>query len=309
MVNVLLLSLIDSVLGEGVERKSSGDKKYFCPFCHHEKMKLEISLITDMNGKNPWHCWVCDSKGTTIKSLFNKLKVSQNKIEELNKIVKNSKTSFQKQYSTLELPDNFRSLINVPEKDYVGRNVRSYLLKERKLTDYDILKYNIGYCPEGDYINRVIIPSYNYNNELNFFIARKAYEDKNAYDNPNASKDIIPFENLINWNVPINICEGFFDMVAIKRNAIPLLGKIIPDELMKKIVKSEVKDIYISLDSDALKNSLQHAEKLISYGKNVFLVEIKDKDPGKLGFEKYTKLVQKAKKLDLRKILELKFKL
>jgi hypothetical protein len=41
------------------------------------------------------------------------------------------------------------------------------------------------------------------------------------------SRDIIGFELFINWNVPIILCEGVFDAIAIKRNAIPLLGKTI----------------------------------------------------------------------------------
>ncbi len=35
----------------------------------------------------------------------------------------------------------------------------------------------------------------------------------------------IPFEIFINWNSPIIRCEGMFDAISIKRNAIPLLGK------------------------------------------------------------------------------------
>jgi hypothetical protein len=40
-----------------------------------------------------------------------------------------------------------------------------------------------------------------------------------------SDKNIIGFENMINWNVPIVLCEGAFDAIAIKRNAIPLFGK------------------------------------------------------------------------------------
>ena len=36
----------------------------------------------------------------------------------------------------------------------------------------DITKYNIGYCDGGMYSNRIIIPSYDLDNRLNYFIAR-----------------------------------------------------------------------------------------------------------------------------------------
>ena len=49
----------------------------------------------------------------------------------------------------------------------------------------------------------------------------------------------------INWNLPIILCEGAFDAMAIKRNAIPLFGKKISTTLMKKIIESNVEKIYL----------------------------------------------------------------
>ncbi len=70
---------------------------------------------------------------------------------------------------------------------------------------------------------------------LNYFTAR-SFEEKPyvKYRNPSVSRDIIPNEHLINWNLPIVLCEGLFDAIAIKRNAIPLLGKNIEPNLMKQ---------------------------------------------------------------------------
>ena len=44
----------------------------------------------------------------------------------------------------------------------------------------------------------------------------------------------------INWSSPLVLCEGPFDAIAIKRNAIPLLGNNIQSKLMKKIVTSTI---------------------------------------------------------------------
>ena len=46
---------------------------YNCPFCNHHKPKLEVNLTENREGKNPWHCWACDVRGTTIYSLFKQL--------------------------------------------------------------------------------------------------------------------------------------------------------------------------------------------------------------------------------------------
>jgi hypothetical protein len=88
------------------------------------------------------------------------------------------------------------------------------------------------------------------------------------------------------------LCEGPFDALAIKRNAIPLLGKHLQDNLMKKIVTSTVKQIYIALDKDAIKDALRFAELLLNEGKEVYLVDLDEKDPSEMGFDNFTNLIQ-----------------
>jgi DNA primase len=101
----------------------------------------------------------------------------------------------------------------------------------------------------------------------------------------------------INWDLPVILCEGAFDAMAIKRNAIPLFGKKLSTTLMKKIIKSNVEKIYLALDEDALKDAFNHAETFMSYGKQVYLIEMGDKDPSELGFKAFTKLLHTAVKL------------
>ena len=42
---------------------------------------------------------------------------------------------------------------------------------------YDILRYRIGYCRKGPYSGKIIIPSYDENLSLNYFVARAYYEE------------------------------------------------------------------------------------------------------------------------------------
>ena len=65
MVNQLLLALVNSVLGVG-KSTARNNYAYHCPFCHHVKPKLEVNLTENKEGKNPWHCWVCDKKGKKL---------------------------------------------------------------------------------------------------------------------------------------------------------------------------------------------------------------------------------------------------
>ena len=113
----------------------------------------------------------------------------------------------------------------------------------------------------------------------------------------------------INWNLPIILCEGPFDALAIKRNVIPLLGKNIQKSLKKKLVKSEVQKIYIALDKDAIKQALTFCEELINEGKEVYLVEMDGKDPSEMGFEKFTNLIQTVQPLTFSNLFEKKLEL
>jgi hypothetical protein len=78
---------------------------------------------------------------------------------------------------------------------------------------------------------------------------------------------------------------------------------------MKKIINSSVKNIYIALDKDAIKQALNFCESLINEGKEVYLVDLKDKDPSDMGFEKFTNLIQNTLPLTFSNLLEKKLQL
>ena len=310
MINAALLHTVNSVLGKGKET-SSNNYAYKCPFCTHHKLKLEVNMVPNAKGENFWHCWVCNAKGKTLLGLFKKIKVSSDKISELKSILGfTPKETAESTVVKVTLPKEFKPLINLSRTDIVAKHALMYL-KKRGINKADILKYNIGYCEEGRYGGRVIIPSYDANGDLNYFIARDINPDsKKKYDAPKCNKnELIGLEYFINWNIPVILCEGIFDAIAIKRNAIPLLGKTIPRALMMKLVQSNVKTVYVSLDRDALKDALKYAEELLNLGKDVYLVDLQDKDPSEMGFEKFTKLVHEAEQLSLGELIYKKLEL
>ena len=309
MVNQLLVTLVNSVLGSS-KATARNNYAYHCPFCHHHKPKMEVNLTENREGKNPWHCWACDVRGTTIYSLFKQLKTDVSKFTELKSLVKTSKSIKETQVvSSVVLPTEYINLNNVDNNGIMARHALAYL-KNRHVSKYDIIKYNIGYCKEGLYKNMIIIPTYDADGRLNYFTARSFEKEPYVkYRNPSASRDIVPNEHLINWNIPIILCEGLFDAMAIKRNAIPLLGKNIQSSLMKKIVTSVVDKIYIALDRDAIKQALKFCERLMAEGKEVYLVDLQDKDPSEMGFENFTKLIQKTVPLTYYDLMEQKLAL
>ena len=306
MVNQLLVSLANSVLGSG-KRTARGNMAYTCPYCNHHKPKLEVNFTENKEGHNPWHCWVCNKKGKSLYILLKQAGASKDKLDEVNSLCKSNynKVYTEKVVNTLKLPKEYIPLF--PDDKTITWKQAYYYLKSRGITDDDILKYNIGYCEYGLYANMIIIPTYDADGRLNYFTARSF--DKNAYikyRNPQVSRDIIPNEHMINWKVPIVICEGLFDAIAIKRNAIPLLGKNIQSNLMKKIVTSFVEKIYIALDKDAIKQALHFCEQLMMEGKEVYFVDLQDKDPSEMGFKNFTNLIQNTVPMTYSSLLERK---
>jgi DNA primase len=313
MKNSPLIYLVDSILGYG-KSTSKGNKAYYCPKCHHHKLKLEINLDESSPYFQSYNCWTCGFKGKKLSTLFKKVNVDSTKINQLKLLIKSTSENKQTEWKINEetkkvsLPKEFISLINPPKT--ISTKHALHYLKTRNVEENDIIKYNIGYCEYGPYSNMIIIPSYDNNGDLNYFISRSY--DKNSkikHRNPDVSRDIIGLELFINWNVPIILCEGMFDAIAIKRNVIPLLGKTIQNSLMKKIINSKVQKIYIALDKDAIKQALNFCEQLMDEGKEVYLVDINEKDPSEMGFVNFTNLIQTTLPLTFSNLLEKKMQI
>ena len=297
----LVLGLLESVLGKGKPDKNKKDHAFHCPICNHKKPKLIVNIFTGQ-----YNCWTCHpaTKGKTPVSLFKKLGVEKERMIEMKGYFKGDRTKIEDTETTrVFLPKEFISMTE-NDKSLEYRRATVYL-KNRGINEYDVRKYNIGYCKEGRYRNRVIVPSYDKNGQVNYFIARSfEKEPYQKYDAPSVNKtEIIGLEYHINWTVPVILCEGVFDAIAIKRNVVPLFGKSITKALMLKLVESQVKTVYLALDKDALKEALTYSEQLINLGKEVYLIELQGKDPSDLGFTSMTELLQKAKPLTFGELM------
>ena len=216
-------SLLSSALGE--YRRSGDELLFFCPFCQHHKRKLSVNLKT-----NNYKCWVCDERGKNVRRLL-KTRLTHSQLYEwdkLNNVVDLTQLDdniFQEQITTLEeviqLPEEFVSLAN-KNLPLSSKFAMRYLL-DRGYTKEDIVMWKVGYCSNGEYEGRVIVPSFNDNGDINYFVAR-SYADKfPKYMNPKVSKDIVFNELYLDWNKDIILVEGVFDAMKAK-NAIPLLG-------------------------------------------------------------------------------------
>jgi len=290
----LLKRLLESILGGSKSARGGDEAVFTCPSCNHHKKKLTFNLLSQK-----FQCWVCGYKGHRAFQLLKKAGAPGAAFGALKEI--DNQYNFKQQVkqkvdaNTLQFPHGVTPIMS--SSAILSKHALHYL-DQRGITQQDVVKYDLHYCEEGPLRNMVVIPSYDKDGFLNYYVGRSF--DKNAYIKhklASSTKDIIGFEMYINWDLPVILCEGAFDAMAIKRNAIPLFGKKLSTTLMKKIIKSNVKKIYLALDEDALKDAFNHAETFMSYGKRVYLIEMGDKDPSELGFKQFTKLLHNAVEL------------
>jgi DNA primase len=279
-INNRLLNLLNSVIGKPGTVSKNNELMYECPFCDTSKKKLQVNVTTQQ-----WHCWVCDAKGRLIYTLLKKLRSAKSAFQELNQIYKNTSFRSKKDESFIvTLPEEFLPLTEFTDSIQF-LHARNYLEK-RNITDDDIIRYNIGYCTGGEYKDRIIIPSYDENGLLNYFVARSYYNKAfMKYKNPPAPKDTVIFDLYINWNMPVILCEGVFDAIAIKRNAIPLLGKTVQDALLQKMINRHVSEVTVILDADAKDTLIKVCDKLMRHNINVSTVMLDNGDPSDLGYK------------------------
>lgn len=303
-----LLGALEVHLGKG--RKTSHDNYSFhCPFCNHKKPKLELDLKTNDKGENKYACWVCGTKGRKISKLLKLLKVSREDAIKVLKYIKkgNSEDYYQVEHKKeLLLPEEFRPLIDKSDISNTAKRAR-YYLASRGIFEEEIRKYQIGYADSGEYSDRIIIPSYNEFGSLDMYIGRSIGDSYIKYLKPEIdTTDLVFFDSFINWNKPVVLCEGVFDALAIKINAVPLLGKFAKSGLKKKLIEHDTPMVYVSLDQDAKREAVKLGEELLRMGIRVSIVDLQSKDPGQLGYEGFRYYLEKSKELDTTELLNYK---
>ena len=258
---------------------------FFCPK-HGARPDRVIGQLSVNLNTDKFHCWSCGFSGKKLTSLLEKGSEEWKEyVESLDLSKPEDKIS--KQYDTPKLPQEFRTLSKEWKSPYYSAAM-SYLTK-RGLSYEDILLWKLGYCEEGEYKNRIIIPSFDENGFLNFFTARSFYDGSSRYKNGNFSKDIIFNDYLIDWKKSVTITEGPFDAFKIKDNVIALQGSSLTrgTKLFSKIVLSGV-DVFFAMDSDAYNKQLKIIEELISYGTECRFVSLRGKkDAGEMTHEEF----------------------
>tara|TARA_R110001583_G_scaffold75353_1_gene207639 strand:- start:14 stop:529 length:516 start_codon:yes stop_codon:yes gene_type:complete len=158
----------------------------------------------------------------------------------------------------------------------------------------------MGYCKEGRYAGRIIIPSINNNGDCNYFIARSYVGHGRRYLNPACGRDIIFNELLVDWDEPIILVEGVFDAIVVGDNAIPILGSTLREtsRLFQAIAIHDT-PVYIALDGDAEKKAHWIIKSMMKYDLEVKKINIGEyEDIGSMAPEVFDEKLKLAEEVN-----------
>jgi hypothetical protein len=304
----MIYNLLESVFGYP-KNNASTQIQFNCPECARlnygipdNKYNLEVNISLNNKGKynKVCKCWKCGISGPLF-FVFKKY-ATKSQIAEFLKY-ENEPIIFSqiKKFKIFRLPKEFISFKDMDKNNPLHLEAYQYL-KNRKVTDLIIKKDNLGFCLDGYYKDRIIIPSYDLDNKLNFFVTRTFKDDYYKYKLPKADKNEIIFnEKNINWNSTVYIVEAYFEYTTIPINTIILLGKSLQDNILSKLIKYKP-NVVIMLNPDAIEkrhdfnhskkpnSSLEIQERLLSLGlTNVKIQTYENDDDLNSNIQKYGK--------------------
>jgi len=299
---------IESCFGSGKLARNGKNFDVRCPICapkDHSKKKLAILIEDDR-----CHCWSCGYKAHTLAPLLKKYSTRDKLLEYVEKFMPAQEgprrrcliIDVMEEKPKLALPKDFKLLATASLRDPDVLAMRRYLMEPmprgRGLTERDLWYFKLGYSDDPRWKRRVIMPSFNGEGELNYFVGRAIDKFKQRYDNPDEDKLPIIFNELnIDWTRELVLCEGPFDLVKCPDNSVPLLGSDLNEEstLFNAIVAHNT-PIVIALDDDMRYTKVPVlARKLVDYDVPVRIVRLpKDADPGSLTKAQMKQLIASA---------------
>ena len=291
------LKILKDILGRCFT--SNEETLFYCPYCNHHKKKFSVN--TD---KNCYKCWICDTHGRSIRRIVRRFG-SYTQLREWDKLDgREDILQFDELFSeikketsnkSLTLPEEFATLTGRSQPLSAIKAVN--YLENRGITKEEVVRWKIGFCTRGQFEGRIIVPSFDEEGYLNYFIARSYTNDWRKYMNPSTTKDIVFNHLFIDWDSDLSLVEGIFDAIKAGANSIPLLGSTLREDskLFQEIVKNDT-PVFVALDIDAEKKAFSIISKLISYGVEVYKIDTSGfQDVGEMSKQEYQERKKNAK--------------
>jgi len=263
----MIVNILENFLGTPHSHYENKSQVQFdCPMCSAEKNKYEgdgkgnLAINYEKGVYKCWNCWERNNMHGSLLYLIRKYGNKQHLKDYLliaPKIIKDrSKEEKDDILIDVKLPESFRAFSDSTSYNTNHNDAYRYV-KGRGIDNNILHKFNIGYTCDGKHKDRIVIPSYDINGELNYYIARSFNKwNKTKYLNPESDveaknkNEIIFNEHKVNWDSTIYLVEGAFDHI-VTPNSIPLLGKFISDKLFHALQTKAMGKVVIVLDGGA----------------------------------------------------------
>ena len=270
------ISILKDILGY-YSREGANQLLFKCPSCNHHKRKLSINIE-----KGLFKCWVCDWSGRNLYKILRRFGTYHQKQTwrrfdqqtDINhfaeKLFGSEETAEQQK---INLPAGFISLAN-KSLPSTATHPLNYL-ESRGITKKDILKWKIGYSSIGEYSSRIVVPSFDLDGDINYYIGRTYVNSWPKYTNPKISKNIIFNHLYLDFDEDVILVEGIFDAIKAGYNSVPLLGSTITENstLFKEIVRND-SPVYLALDSDAKSKSNKLVSLFLKYDIEIYNIDV-----------------------------------
>lgn len=286
-----------------------------CPECGKEK-KFGINIL--MNRSN---CFSCAYRPRPF-NLMLKLEGLKTYREGYNFLKAFDSTFYTESKIELletkqtELPESFR-LLSLGNSN-VAKIARRYM-ENRGFNIFNLTMKGVGYCTQGRYAFRIIIPFYE-RGALVYFNAREFINTGQSHLNPGTDEFGIG-KAMLMYNADalyiyrrVYLVESAINALTLGDRAFTIGGKISSDYQVSDILKSPCREVVIILDPDAEYEALKLGMTLVNHKrvKVILLPKIKSKkDPEKfldinnLGKKRVMEIVHKTpwqSHLDLYKV-------
>ena len=205
------------------------------------------------------------------------------------------------------LPDGFKSLVLGDSR--LAKTARNYV-SGRGFDPEEMAYKGWGYGTRGDYFGYIIIPFYA-GGKLIYFNGRRFVGMGPKYMNPKI-EDFGLGKSLIMYNIDalalyqtIYLVEGVINAQTMGDQGVATGGKKISHYQISMLIKSDVENVIILLDPDAMEDAIKVSLEL-TYHKNLKLIELPEgKDVNDIGQKRTLRYVNRSRWLNYNDLINL----
>lgn len=270
MPNLFVPMSIAEHFGFDAVGKTNNDNYIFhCPECenrgHTPDEHGKLYVKENYDGSVVYNCFRCGYSG--IFKEGNNLGYKYRPKRDISELVNLTKsTLFTKTSRTSEYP------YKIPATSAMMSNKAYSYLKYRGFSDNDIIQYDMRYAGYNDYKlrDRIIVPNVvitkNDGDQYTDMYVARSVDPTNPkrYLNPSGTnKSHIVFNlHRIPEGYPIIVSEGVFSAISVGHYSVATYGKIISNDQIQLILNNNPSSLFVALDSDAKKESLELCDRI-----------------------------------------------